>query len=107
MAGEGDGDLVFDPARFERAEQVLTGHPERRAKAIADALTFEAAAFGTVPGASAAQARSAGWVQRTKTEIGRVETEVTDLGARTGDVKGMAIQVNGDTDAAARLGSPR
>jgi hypothetical protein len=107
MAGDGDGgNLVFDPALFGQAEQVLAGRPEQPAKAIVDGLTFEPAAFGTVPGASAAHARTAGWVERTKTEMGRVGAEVADLEVCTREVKGMAVEVNGDTQAAARLGSP-
>jgi hypothetical protein len=107
MAGEGDsGDLVFDPALFGRAEQVLAGRPEQPAKTIVDGLTFEPAAFGTVPGATAAHARTAGWVEQTRTEMGRVGAEVADLEVCTREVKGMAIQVNGDTQAAARLAGP-
>jgi hypothetical protein len=107
MTAPGDnGNLVFDPELFERAEQALGRRPEQQAKTIVEALTFDAAAFGIVPGASAASARTAGWVEETKTELGRVAAEVADLEVRAREVKAMAIKVNGDTQAAARLGSP-
>jgi hypothetical protein len=107
MAGDGDdGNLVFDAELFAGAEKVLAGRPEQPAKTIVDALRFEAAAFGTVPGAAAASARTSSWVEQTRTEMGRVGAEVADLEVRAREVKGMAIQVDGDTQAAARLGSP-
>jgi hypothetical protein len=107
MAGEGDdGNLVFDPALFERAERVLGGRPEQPAKTIIDGLTFEVSAFGTVPGADAASARSASWTEQCRTEIGRVGAEVADLEVRAREVKALATDVNGATQAAARLGTP-
>ncbi len=107
MTGDGDsGNLVFDPALFGRAERVLAGRPERAAKTTIDGLTFTSADFGTVPGATEAHTRTAGWAEQTKTEMGRVAAEVADLEVCTREVKGMAIQVNGDTAAAARLATP-
>ena len=99
------GDLVFDPELLGAAQQTLAGHPEAQAQQIIDGLQVDAAAYGTVPGASAAASRVAGWVAQTRAELGRVGHEVTDLATRTGEAQALATQVDGDTQAAARLGS--
>ena len=69
--------------------------PEQPAKARIDALAFEPAAFGTVPGAAAAASRTAGWTEQTQTQIARVGAEVADLEVVCRTVK-VDAQASGD-----------
>jgi hypothetical protein len=101
-----EGNLVFDPEVLGAGERTLAARPEQPAATIVNGLTVEPAAFGTVPGAGAASSRTTGWVDRTKVEIARVGVEVADLKVRLGECRRLATEVNGDTQAAARLASP-
>ena len=76
----------------------MARRPEQPAKARIDALAFEAAAFGTVPGAAAAASRTAGWTEQTQTQIARVGAEVADLEVACRTVKELDAQASTGTD---------
>jgi hypothetical protein len=99
---DGEGYTAFHARLFEKAEALLARRPEQPAKARIDALTFDGAAFGTVPGAGAAAARTAGWTEQTRTQFGRVGAEVADLEVATRTAKELAADVDGATQAVAR-----
>jgi hypothetical protein len=108
MAGaDDDGYVAMNAPAFEAERKLLAGRPERRAAEMIDALTVDAAAFGTVPGGSAAAGRVTTWVDRARTELGRVVTEVTDLERSTAQARDLCLQGQADTTAAARTGNPR
>ena len=92
---DGEGYVAFHARLFETAEQVMAHRPEQPAKARIDALAFEPAAFGTVPGAAAAASRTAGWTEQTQTQIARVGAEVADLEVVCRTVK-VDAQASGD-----------
>ncbi len=99
---DGEGYAAFHARLFEKAETLMARRPEQPAKARIDGLTFEAAAFGTVPGATAAASRTAGWTEQTQTQVGRVGAEVADLEVASRTAKELATDVDGATAAVAR-----
>jgi hypothetical protein len=92
---DGEGYAAFHARLFEKAETLMARRPEQPAKARIDGLTFEAAAFGTVPGATAAASRTAGWTEQT-------QTQVADLEVASRTAKELATDVDGATAAVAR-----
>jgi hypothetical protein len=100
----GEGYTAFHARLFEKAETLMARRPEQPAKTRIDALTFEAAEFGTVPGADGAAARTAGWAVQTQTQFGRVGAEVADLEVASRTAKELATDVDGATQAVARSG---
>jgi hypothetical protein len=102
-----DDYVAFNAPALEAERRVLDARPERSAAEVINALTVDAAAFGTVPGASAAAGRVTSWADRSRAEMGRVVAEVTDLTGCTGTMRDMCVQAGADTEAAARSGPPR
>jgi len=102
-----DGYVAFNAPALEAERQVLDARPERQAAQVINAMTVDAAAFGTVPGASAAAGRVTAWADRSRAEMDRVVAEVTDLTGCTGTMRDMCVQAGADTEAAARSGTPR
>jgi hypothetical protein len=107
MGSSDDGYVRMNAPALEAERRVLAGRPERGASLAINAIKVDAAAFGTVPGGSAAAGRLAGWVDRSRTEMDRVVTEVTDLEQRTARLRDMCLQGEADTTAAAGRGTPR
>jgi hypothetical protein len=102
-----DGYVAFNAPALEAERQVLDARPERQAADVINAMIVDAAAFGTVPGGSAAAGRVTAWADRSRAEMGRVVAEVTDLTGCTGSMRDMCVQAGADTEAAARSGAPR
>jgi hypothetical protein len=102
-----DGYVAFNAPALEAERQVLDARPERQAAQVINAMTVDAGAFGTVPGASAAAGRVTAWADRSRTEMDRVVAEVTDLTGCTGTMRDMCVQAEADTSAAALSGTPR
>jgi hypothetical protein len=102
-----DGYVAFNAPALEAERRVLDARPERSAAEVINAMIVDAAAFGTVPGASAAAGRVTSWADRSRAEMGRVVAEVTDLTGCTGTMRDMCVQAGADTEAAARSGTPR
>lgn len=102
-----DGYAAFDAPALEAERRVLDARPERPAAEVINAMTVDAAAFGTVPGASAAAGRVTAWADRSRAEMDRVVAEVTDLTGCTGTMRDMCVRAAADTEAAARSGTPR
>ena len=102
-----DGYVAFNAPALEAERRVLDARPERQAAEVINAMTVDASAFGTVPGGSAAAGRVSAWADRSRTEMGRVVAEVTDLTGCTGTMRDMCVQAGADTEAAARTGAPR
>ena len=102
-----DGYVAFNAPALEAERRVLDARPERQAAEVINAMTVDASAFGTVPGGSAAAGRVSAWADRSRTEMGRVVAEVTDLTGCTGTMRDMCVQAAADTEAAARTGAPR
>ena len=102
-----DGYVAFNAPALDAERRVLDARPERSAAEVINAMTVDAAAFGTVPGASAAAGRVAYWAAQSRAEMGRVVAEVTDLTGCTGTMRDMCVQAGADTEAAARSGTPR
>ena len=107
MGTPDDGYVAMNAPALEAERKVLAARPERGASLAIDAIVVDAAAFGTVPGGSAAAGRLSTWVDRSRTEMDRVVTEVTDLEGRTAKLRDMCLQGEADTTAAARTGTPR
>jgi hypothetical protein len=103
---DGESYVAFHARLFEQAETLCARRPEQPAKTRIDGLTFEAGAFGTVPGATAVAARTTGWVERTQTEFGRVGAEVADLEVATRTAKELAANAGPATEAIARGATP-
>jgi hypothetical protein len=102
-----DGYVRLNAPAWESERQVLAGRPERRASEAINTLTVDGAAFGTVPGGSAAAGRVNSWVDRSRTEMARVVTEVTDLEQSTGRARDLCLHGEAATTAAAHTGTPR
>ncbi|HEY0700742.1 MAG TPA: hypothetical protein VGD43_23410 [Micromonospora sp.] len=102
-----DGYVAFNAPALEAERQVLDARPERQAAQVINAMTVNAAAFGTVPGASAAAGRVTAWADRSRAEMDRVVAEVSDLTGCTGTMRDMCVQAEADTSAAALSGTPR
>lgn len=107
MASDDDGYVALDAPAWEAERTVWAARPEKRAAELIDALVVDPAAFGTVPGATAAAGRVGSWVDRSRTELGRVANEVTDLERRTARNRDLCEQGRADTAATARRGTPR
>ena len=105
--GYSDDYVAFNAPALEAERRVLDARPERPAAEVINAMTVDAAAFGTVPGGSAAAGRVTSWADRSRAEMGRVVAEVTDLTGCTGAMRDMCVQAGADTEAAARSGTPR
>lgn len=99
---DGEGYVAFHARLFEQAQQLMGRRPEQPAKTRIDAVTFDATAFGTVPGADAAASRTAGWTQQTRTQFARVGAEVAALEVATRTAKDLATDAAGATEAVAR-----
>jgi hypothetical protein len=106
-ASDDDGYVAMNAPAFEAERQVLAARPERRAAEVINTMTVDTAAFGTVPGGTAAAGRMTAWVDRSRTEMGRVTAEVTDLEASTAKARDLCLQGAADTAAAARTATPR
>ena len=102
-----DGYVAMDAPTWEAERKVWAARPEKRAAELIGALVVDAAAFGTVPGGAAAAGRVGSWVDRSRTEMGRVTSEVTDLEHRTAQNRDLCERGRADTGAAARRGTPR
>jgi hypothetical protein len=98
--------VVFDPALLKSAEELLRGRPEQAAVAAANALTIDAGAFGQVPGGAAAGSRLQTFAGRARTEMFAVATDVANLAEGTGQARQLATDVNGQTQAIAKRGTP-
>ena len=103
---EGEGYVAFHGRLFEKAQTLMARRPEQPARTRIDGLTFEAGAFGTVPGAAEVAARTADWSDQTRTQYGRVGAEVADLelGCRT--CKDLATDADAATSAVAASARP-
>jgi hypothetical protein len=99
--------VAFNAPALEAERRVLDARPERSAAEVINAMTVDAAAFGTVPGGAAAAGRVTSWADRSRAEMGRIVAEVTDLTGCTGTMRDMCVQAGADTEAAARSGTPR
>ena len=102
-----DGYVAFNAPALEAERRVLDSRPERPAAEVINAFAVDTAVFGTVPGGSAAAGRVTTWADRSRSEMDRVVTEVTDLTSCTGSMRDMCVQAAADTEAAARTGTPR
>jgi hypothetical protein len=102
-----DGYVRLNAPAWEAERKVLAGRPERRASEVINGLTVDTAAFGTVPGGSAAAGRVTTWVDRSRTEMKRVVTEVTDLEQSTARARDLCLHGEAATTATANTATPR
>ena len=101
-----DGYVRLNAPAWEAERKVLAARPERRASELINAMTVDSAAFGTVPGGSAAAGRVTSWVDRSRTEMTRVANEVTDLEASTAKTRDLCLQGEARTTATASSATP-
>lgn len=97
---------VFNDELLDNGADVLQARPESRAVETAGGARSPRAGFGTVPGGAEAAGRIEGWLQSTRTELGRVATDVADLGGRARQAAQVARDAGPATEAVARLGTP-
>lgn len=105
--GYPDDYAAFNAPAIEAERRVLDARPEQPAVDVINAMTVDAAAFGTIPGATAAAGRVTAWADRSRAEMGRVVAEVSDLTTCAGTMRDMCIQADADTRAVARSATPR
>lgn len=105
--GSDDGYVAMDAPVWEAERKVWAARPEKRASELITALNVDSAAFGSVPGGAAAAGRMSNWVERSRTEMGRVENEVTDLEHRTAANRDHCDNGVASTSATANQGKPR